>query len=195
MGLQAAGYQELKARGLSAQPALHVIRKVADAYTSRAANMKAGNYGRKDSERYRRIAHTPVRFRPTAAQAYDDRCLSCQYDARTVSILTSAGRIRGVPFVCSQQALKTLDEHRRGESRLVHRDGAWFLIAYCEIPVKPLNTEPEGFLGVDLGIANIATTSDAGEHFTGKELNKYRRRQVRIRAELQARAPSLPSVC
>ncbi|MFD6891254.1 hypothetical protein [Streptomyces sp. NPDC059957] len=127
MRLQTAAYQELKARGLSAQPALHVIRKVADAYKSRTANMKAGNYGRKDSERYRRIAHTPIRFRPTAAQAYDDRCLS------------------------------------------------W------------LNTKPEGFLGVDLGIANIATTSDAGEPFTGKELNKYRRRQVRIRAELQAR--------
>ncbi len=185
--LQAVAYRELKECGLSAQPALHVIRKVADAYQTRKANLKSGNYGKEDSERYQRIANTPIRFRPNASQAYDDRCLSWQYDQRTVSIWTTAGRIRGVPFVCSPQALKTLQQHRQGESDLIHRDGTWYLIATCEVPAEPLNTEPDGFLGVDLGISNIATTSDQGEPFAGEKLNKYRRRQLRIRAELQAR--------
>ncbi|WPB88674.1 RNA-guided endonuclease InsQ/TnpB family protein [Streptomyces malaysiensis] len=185
--LQSFAYAELKARGLSAQPALHVIRKVADAYSTRKANLKAGNYGRKDSKRYQRIADNPVRFRADAAQSYDDRCLSWQYDAGTVSIWTTAGRIRGVPFVGLPGAVKTLAEYRRGETDLVHRDGIWCLIATCEVPAADLNTEPDGFLGVDLGIANIATTSDEGEPFAGEKLNKYRRRQIRIRAELQAR--------
>ncbi|MEU9187939.1 transposase [Streptomyces sp. NPDC048484] len=185
--LQPFAYAELKARGLSAQPALHVIRKVADAYSTRKANLKAGNYGKKDSERYRRIASTPVRFRPDAAQSYDDRCLSWQYDQQTVSVWTTSGRIRGVPFICSPGALKTLAEHRRGESDLVRRDGAWYLIATCEIPAADPTIQPDGWIGVDLGIANIATTSDEGEPFAGQELNRYRRRQLRIRAELQAR--------
>ncbi|MBT2384608.1 RNA-guided endonuclease TnpB family protein [Streptomyces sp. ISL-11] len=185
--LQPFAYAELKARGLSAQPALHVIRKVADAYSARKANLKAGNYGKEDSGRYQRIANTPVRFRPDAAHSYDDRCLSWQYDQQTVSIWTTTGRIRGVPFLCSPGALKTLTEHRKGETDLIHRDGAWYLIATCEIPAADTNTQPDGWIGVDLGIANIATTSDKGEPFAGEKLNKYRRRMSRIRAELQAR--------
>jgi transposase len=66
--LQSFAYAELKARGLSAQPALHVIRKVADTYSTRKANLKAGNCGKKDSKRYQRVANTPIRFRPDAAQ-------------------------------------------------------------------------------------------------------------------------------
>lgn len=185
--LQPFAYAELKARGLSAQPALHVIRKVADAYATRKANLKAGNYGKKDSTRYQRIVDTPVRFRPDAAQSFDDRCLSWQYDAGTVSMWTITGRIRGVPFVCSPGALKMLSGYRKGETDLIRRDGSWYLIATCEIPAAELNTQPSGFLGVDLGIANIATTSDEGETFAGEKLNKYRRRMMRVRAELQAR--------
>jgi IS605 OrfB family transposase len=39
-------------------------------------------------------------------------------------------------------------------------------------------------MGVDLGIVNIATTSD-GDVVAGRRLNRYRARQVRLRAELQ----------
>ncbi|MGW2974990.1 RNA-guided endonuclease InsQ/TnpB family protein [Streptomyces mirabilis] len=185
--VQGFAYAALKERGLSAQPALHVIRKVADAYKTRRANLKAGNYGPPDGERAERIASRPVTFRPDAAQPFDDRCLSWQYDQQTVSIWTTSGRLRGIRFVCSPGTLKLLTEHRQGESDLVHRDGGWFLVATCEIPAADLNEQPSGWLGVDLGVANIATTSDGGEPFAGGKLNKYRRRQLRVRAELQAR--------
>jgi IS605 OrfB family transposase len=46
--------------------------------------------------------------------------------------------------------------------------------------------EPTGFLGVDLGIANIAYDSD-GTGYTGAQLNRYRRRQQRLRQRLQAK--------
>jgi transposase len=104
-------------------------------------------------------------------------------DEQAVSIWTTAGRLRGVRFVCSEQARKLLAEHRKGESDLVHRDGMWFLIATCEVPeAEPY--EPTDFLGVDLGIVNIATTSDGRIH-AGRELNRYRKRQLALRAKLQ----------
>jgi IS605 OrfB family transposase len=181
--LQGFAYTALKDRGLSAQPALHVLRKVADAYTTLKANIRAGNLGKPGSKRRRRAECKPIAFRADAAQPYDDRCLSWRYDAATVSIWTTAGRLRGVRFVCSEQARKTLEAHRRGETDLVHRDGMWFLIATCEVP-EAEQIDPADFLGVDLGIVNIATTSD-GKIYAGRELNRYRCRQLRLRAKLQ----------
>ncbi|MFD0000096.1 hypothetical protein [Nocardia sp. NPDC127526] len=99
--LQSDHYPDVKALGLSAQPALHVIRKVADAYKTRSANLNAGNYGPKTGERYRRVAGEPIRFRAGAAQPFDDRCLSWQYDAGTVSIWTTHGRLKDLRFIGS----------------------------------------------------------------------------------------------
>ncbi len=39
-------YAELKARGLGAQAAQHVIKKVRDAYTTLKVNLRAGNLGK-----------------------------------------------------------------------------------------------------------------------------------------------------
>jgi len=128
---------------------------------------------------------TPIVFRPEAAQPFDDRCLSWQYDARTVSIWTVDGRMKGVRFACSPDQLKTLVAHRRGESDLVQRGGKWFLIATCDIP-EPEAYEPVDWIGVDRGIVNLATTSDGTNH-QGRRLSRYRRWQARKRAELQAK--------
>ncbi|WDV51703.1 transposase [Streptomyces coeruleorubidus] len=80
--------------------------------------------------------------------------------------------------------LATLALYRRGESDLVHRDGMWFLNATCEIPEAEPNTDPVDFLGIDLGIVNIATTSD-GEIMAGRELNRIRVRERGLRTKLQ----------
>jgi putative transposase len=181
--LQKLAYREVKARGLSAQPALHVIDKVANAYTTLAAKLRAGNLGKPDSIRHRKATSNPIRFRPDAAQPYDDRSLSWQLDAGTVSIWTVHGRLKGVPFICSEETRELLAAHRQGETDLVHRDGLWLLAATCEVPEAP-PLEPAGFLGVDLGIVNIATTSD-GVVYAGRKLNRYRRRQLELRTKLQ----------
>ncbi|MGW3658962.1 RNA-guided endonuclease TnpB family protein, partial [Streptomyces sp. NPDC005151] len=122
-------YGELKARGLGAQAAQHAIKRVVDAYATLRANIRAGNLGPEGSNRRRRAESKPVVFRPDAAHTYDDRCLSWQYDARTVSIWTLAGRVKNLRFLCSPAALKQLVEHRKGESDLVFRGGKWFLVA------------------------------------------------------------------
>jgi hypothetical protein len=127
-------YGDLRARGLGAQAAQHVIRKACHAYKTLEASIRAGNLGKPGSARRVKAESRPVTFRPDAAQPYDDRCLSWQPGPRTVSIWTTSGRLRGVRFACSADAIETLAACRQGESDLVHRDGAWFLIATCEVP-------------------------------------------------------------
>ncbi|MFJ4849943.1 RNA-guided endonuclease InsQ/TnpB family protein [Streptomyces sp. NPDC088733] len=176
-------YAELKARGLGAQAAQHVIKKVCDSYTTLKANIRAGNLGKDGSERRRRAESKPVAFRPEAAQPYDDRCLSWQYDQQTVSIWTVDGRVKNVPFLCSLDALKMLQAHRQGESDLIKRDGVFYLVATCDVP-EAAQYEPDGFIGVDLGVENIATAS-TGYLAAGQRLNRYRKRQLALRVKLQ----------
>lgn len=179
-------YEQVRAgHGLAAQAAQHVIKKVADAYTTLHANLRNGNLGKPGSPRRIRAESKPITFRPLAAQPYDDRCLSWQLDARTVSIWTVRGRAKNVVFTASAEQLKILAAHRRGESDLVYRDGMWFLIATCDLPDVPI-TAPDGFVGVDLGIANIATTSTGVRH-CGKGLNAVRHRNRELRRRLQAK--------
>ena len=111
--------------------------------------------------------------------------LSWQHDARTVSIWTVDGRLKGVAYTGSPDQLKAVADLPVGESDLVHRDGMWFLYATVEVP-EPELIDPDGFLGVDLGIANIAYDSD-GTRYAGTRLNGYRRRQLRLRQRLQAK--------
>lgn len=156
-------YGRVKAEfGLSAQPAQQVIKKVADAY--------------KPDSRTRR------QFRPLSAQPFDDRCLSWQLQQQTVSIWTVCGRLKGVRFVCGEPQRRLLAS-RRGESDLQFRDGYWLLLATCEVAEGPQQT-PVGMLGVDLGIVNIATTSD-GTRYSGSSVNRVRHRNRRLRQKLQ----------
>ncbi|MFB9779564.1 MAG: transposase [Rhodococcus sp. (in: high G+C Gram-positive bacteria)] len=161
--LQKTVYTQIKALGLSAQPAVRVIKKVADAYTTRKANLNAGNYGQSGSKRYAAVSGTAVRFRPLAAQPFDDRCLSWQLDSSTVSIWTVSGRMRGVRFVCAPWQLKLLSD-RQGETDLVYRGGCFYLYATVDqpapSPVVPVKDPVDGWLGVDLGIVNLAVTTD-----------------------------------
>jgi putative transposase len=183
--LQRLVYGDLKEMGLSAQPAIHVARKVSGAYATLKANIRAGNLGDPGSKRRVKAGSKPITFRADAAQPYDDRCLSWQFDRRTVSIWTTAGRMAGIRFRCSDAQFARLREYRQGESDLVYRNGKWFLYATCDVP-EPDLTDPSGFLGVDLGIANIATTDDGTRH-SGKDLNRQRQRSRHLRRKLQAK--------
>ncbi|MBB5965657.1 transposase [Planomonospora venezuelensis] len=176
-------YGELRATGLSAQIAQHIIKKVADAYATLRGLIRTG---RLTGARARKAESEPITFRPDAAQPYDDRCLSWLHEQQTVSIWTVHGRLKDITFTGSADQLTTLARYRHGESDLLLRDGKWFLIATCEMPETPLNANPAGWIGVDRGIVNLATTSDGTNH-SGDGLTRYRRRMARVRAELQAR--------
>ncbi|MBZ9640517.1 RNA-guided endonuclease TnpB family protein [Streptomyces sp. PSKA30] len=182
--LRALTYTTIKSRwSLGAQAAQHVIKKTCDAYASLAGNIKAGNLGRPGSKRYRRATEKPITFRPESAQPYDDRMLSWQMEHRTVSIWTVAGRMKRLPFTGEEQQLRLLARHRQGESDLISQNGQWYLLATVDIPEDPCNPAPHGFIGVDLGIANIATTSTGHRH-SGRRLNRSRENDRRNRDKL-----------
>lgn len=183
--LHRIAYSEVKAQGLGAQAAMHVIKRVVDAYTALRVNIREGNLGPEGSGRRRKAESKPIVFRSGAAHTFDDRCLSWRIDARTVSIWTTAGRVRKLRYTGKTSHLKTLAEHRKGESDLVFRDGKWFLYATCDVP-EPEPYGPEDWIGVDRGIVNLATTSD-GDNFQGRRLQRYRRWQARKRAEIHAK--------
>ncbi|WP_370943444.1 RNA-guided endonuclease InsQ/TnpB family protein [Amycolatopsis sp. cg5] len=186
-------YVELRERfNLSAQPTIRVIGKVAVAYTTLRANVQAGNFGPPGSSLRSKVEAKPAVFRPEAAQPFDARCLSWQIPATgregTVSIWTVAGRLKFLRVTGKPEHLLLLRTCDIGETDLIHRDGKWFLFATIEAP-EATAQQPRGFLGVDLGIANIATTSD-GYRMAGARLNRYRKRQLQLRKRLQARKTS-----
>jgi putative transposase len=194
-GAQKRFYAEIRERfGLSAQPTIRVIGKVADAYTARRANVAAGNYGPPGSRRRSKVEQSPIGFRPLAAQPFDVRCLSWQFPdelsrAATVSIWTVAGRLKNIVIMGDPKQLMQLRARPVGESDLICRDGKWFLHATIEAPEAPLVDPVNGFVGVDMDIVNIASTS-TGERASGDRLNRYRKRQARLRKRLQAKKTS-----
>jgi putative transposase len=184
--VQRAAYAEMKAMGLSAQPAIHACRKVAGAYATLRSNLQNGRYGKLGSKSRTSIESRPITFRPDAAQSFDDRCLSWQYseDGGTVSIWTTSGRLKNISFTGQKEQLKVLEMCRKGETDLVIRDGKVFLIATVEVSEAVMNMNPAGWLGVDLGVVNLATTSD-GDHSVGDRVIGFRKRNLRLRRRLQ----------
>jgi putative transposase len=182
-GLRRLTYARIRNAGIGSQAAQHVIKKVADAYAALTANIRSGNYGSPGSKRRQEVESKPIVFRPDAAHPYDQRNLSFALDARTISLWTVVGRLKDVPFACSPVALTMLEEHKRGEADLLRRDGVWYLGVALEVP-EAMPYEPGGFVGVDLDVVNIATTS-VGYRGAGRKLNRYRRRQLALRAKLQ----------
>lgn len=162
--LHKLAYYDVRAQfGLSAQMVVRSIAKVANAY--------------KLDRNTRRI------FSPRGSISYDNRILNHRLKEQTVSIWTLKGRIEG-PFVTGQRQLDLLP-YQQGESELIYRKdkGAFFLHAVCEIP-EEAEQEVTDFLGIDLGVVTIATTSDGDIH-TSEQLDKVRERYARQRAELQ----------
>jgi len=155
-------YREVRERfGLSSQMAQHAIKVACDAY-------------RRDK------AIRPV-FRKHAAVVYDRRTMSFKGPDR-VSLLTLAGRVE-VPFIMGKYQTEPF-ARSKGESDLILRDdGKWFLLVTVDIP-EAAPIPATDFLGVDLGIANIATTSD-GERHSGKAVEDTRRRYNLQRRRLQ----------
>jgi putative transposase len=159
--LHRLAYAELRSRfGLTAQAAVRCIAKVADAFKVN-----------------REVA---PRFRRDAAQPYDDRIVRFAADD-TANLWTIAGRLR-IRFVTGEKQ-RALLAHRKGETDLALIRGRWFLICTCDIPA-PECYDPEDWLGVDLGIRNLAADSD-GEAFSGAEVQLARRVFAHRRRNLQ----------
>jgi putative transposase len=158
-------YAELRAEfGLSAQMAVRSIAKACEAL-----------------KRDKKIL---PRFGAEGAVQYDPRILTWKGRDR-VSILTLSGRII-VPVVYQGRWLATGRYPVRGQANLVYRDGEFYLAVVVDVPEPPKGPEPEGWLGVDRGIVNLATDSDGGNH-CGRGVRAVRYRNRALRKKLQAK--------
>lgn len=157
-------YYDLRSRfSLTAQIVVRVLAKVADAY-------KAG----RETQRI---------FNRRGSIAYDKRILSWKIADNTVSIWTMTGRLT-IPFVTGKRQAELL-QHLFGEADLVFRDNNFYLFQTCEIEELPVG-EPAEFLGIDLGIVNIAADSD-GKLYSGAQVNGLRKRHAKLRGKLQTK--------
>ncbi len=159
--LQKMAYHEVRRDfGLSAQMTVRAIAKVCEVY--------------------KRDKAIQPRFRPHGAIVYDQRILSWKGLDR-VSILTIGGR-EIMPWVAGAYQRARLDRVR-GQADLTYRDGAFFLHVVVDMG-DVLEGDPAEYLGIDLGLKNIAADSD-GEVFSGAHVSNLRARHARLRRKLQ----------
>lgn len=161
--LQKLIYHDVRERfGLSAQMTVRAISKVTEAY-----------------RRDKRIKPT---FNPHGAIVYDQRILSWKGIDR-VSLLTLEGRELIPVIMGGYQADRLAAYGKPGQADLIYRDGTFYLAVVVDIP-EPPPSEGTGVLGVDMGIANLATDSD-GETYSGEQVDAKRCHYERMRAGLQ----------
>jgi len=123
-----------------------------------------------------------VSFRPLAAIPFDVRTMSFKGLDR-VSLLTLAGRIL-VPMLVGRYQAERIPR-AKGQCDLVSRKGKWFLFVTIDVP-EGSPTDPDDFLGVDLGVEEIATDSDGNRH-SGSDVEDVRRKHNLQRKRLQRR--------
>jgi putative transposase len=158
-------YRDIRAQfGLPSQLAVRAIAKVADAYKTSKA--------------------TKAEFRPLGAITYDSRILRL-IGVSNVSCSTLAGRIT-VKLNIGGYQRDRLAGAALGEIDLLYLpEKKRFCFVFTVKTETPPVSEPEGFLGVDLGLKNIAVDSDGTRHAGGK-LRRMRKTCRRVRRRLQA---------
>lgn len=163
VGIHHLCYRDVRDRfGLSSQFTVRAIGKVSESYRSE-----------------RKRLHI---FKKHSAIVYDQRLLSFR-NLSLASILTVDGRCK-VPVVFGVYA--KLEQRRiKGQADLIYKKGNLFLCLVIELPdSSPI--DPKGIIGVDMGIVNLATTSN-GNAFSGKQVNRVREKITKIKSALQKR--------
>lgn len=148
---------------LSSQVVVRLNAKVADAY-------KLDN-------------KTQRSFRKHGSISYDARILDFQLPSSTVSIWSVPGRLKHIPFVCGERQRKLL-ELPKGESDLILRDRKWYLNVTVDVP-EEREQEAVAWIGIDLGLVNLAQSSDGQTFGDARNVAGVRTRRWRQRKRLQ----------
>jgi len=120
-------------------------------------------------------------FLPLGAIEFDHNILTWQVGKKQVSIWTVDGRLK-LSFQAGEHQLKLM-QGKIGQADLCLIDDEFYLTAPCFIE-QPDQSDVTDFIGVDMGIVQIATTSD-GDNFSGAQVDKVRRTFAHRRANLQ----------
>lgn len=120
-------------------------------------------------------------FRSTSVD-FDARIFSFRESDWTFSLTTVVGRLR-LRAVLGDFQRQALAGQKPSSAQLVQRKERYYL----HVQVKTRVAEPapvEEYLGVDLGLASIATDS-TGQQFSGQEVERQRRRRTIARKQYQ----------
>jgi putative transposase len=123
-------------------------------------------------------------FKATSVD-YDQRIMSVDVEREILSLSTVNGRVKAPMHIGNYQRhlLRTASSIQGGQ--LVKGKGAtWYIHVWCEFDDAAV-TDPEGFLGVDLGIVSLATDSD-GNTYSEANVEDTRVRIAKLRAALQS---------
>jgi len=155
-------YHDIKSKyGLSAQMVIRAISKVAESYKAE-----------------KKILH---QFKEHGAIVYDQRILSYK-GLSHVSLWTVETRQKIAMVLGDYQKARV--DRIKGQADLVLIKGVFYLLATLELPDPPVKP-PKKFLGVDLGIVNIATDSE-GDQFSGEQVDRLREKYAQLRKTLQS---------
>lgn len=163
--LQKLYYSQLRERfGLPAQFAIRCLAQVSEAYKRDKAI----------KPKFRKLSALPLDYHLMGFKGLD-----------RVSIKTLNERVI-VPFVMGGYQQERFG-FAKGQCDLVLRkDGKWFLLVTVDLP-ENAPVPATDFLGVDLGVVNLATDSDGTPH-TGKAVEAVRLRYHSQRQSLQRAA-------
>ena len=141
--------------------------------TIRAIDCVCCSYAVKKNPKY------PNKFKKTSAVVYDDRVI--KFKEHFVSIWTISGRLI-IPYTCWN---KELFKYRKGQTDLKYQSGNWFLLVTVDVPDEEKYI-PSECIGIDLGVKQIATTSDK-ESYSSEQIEKKRKKYASHRQRLQKR--------
>jgi putative transposase len=158
-------YRELRDRfALTAQMAILVIHRVCEAY-----------------KRDKAVRPT---FRKHAAITYDPRVMRF-IGLDKVNLWTLAGRLV-IPILIGRYQVEQFTTAAKQSDLVLRQDGKWFLLVTVDVPeATPIPVTD--FIGIDLGVVNIATDSDGGQ-MPAEKVEKARRKYGDRRRKLQQAA-------
>ena len=133
---------------------------------------------------YKRDKRKKVSFRPLASMPYDRHLLRYK-GLECINLKTLAGRM-DIPIKMGDYQAEQFGNVKRYAKLVRRRDGKWFLMATVEFDDQP-PVDPNDFLGVDLGVENLATDSD-GQLHSGADVERVREKCQTLRQRLQSAA-------
>jgi IS605 OrfB family transposase len=164
--LQKIAYRELRDRfGLPADTAVRCLSQVCEAF-------------KRDKEvqpEFRKHAAVPYSMGKNIGFKGPDK----------VSISTLNGRVI-VPYVMGKYQTDRFGWSKGQCDLLLRNDGKWFLLVTVEVP-EGTPIPVTDFIGIDLGVVQIATDSDGGT-MSGEKVEKARRKYGDKRRKLQEAA-------
>ena len=134
---------------------------------------------------YKRDKSKQVSFRPLAAVPY--RKGAFRYKGlEALNIKTADGHRHDIPMVMGDYQAEQFGNVKLFAELVRRKDGQWFLMATVEHESEP-PCDADDFLGVDLGVENLATDSD-GEQHTGEAVERVRVKNQTLKRALQSAA-------